>query len=670
RSGAILLRESFSPRTREIPYLKVLPEWGKVKVATGWLTIKAGQKTVYDQALQSDLEKFWEYFQAEGLTPLYSQIMKKTGNEPSTAKQPYFKRLLVELWMSEPDYRLGLDEEIVSSLEAMHDEIYFDTLDFLRGITRVEAEDQDVPEDTSRLSAPGNIFPLIHPSVEGEKGRVKIVLEDWQAASSQAILKWKVKGREEEYDRALTFPALKPKSSRWPGLIFNGKEDRLENLSVALEFEKETDYLALLEIVQNLLELQKQGLLPPSFSYPRLGSLTLKIKHQDLEKEEIFVVAGAAEPERRDVLARGPAASVVTDQIISPEMCLEMVRGLAKHAVVRSYIGGRSYENREIPVIEIFTPQGPYISLARLLAAKPTLFLSARQHANEVSSTSYLLRFAELLATDAEYQEYTKKMNFVMQPMENPDGAALAYELQKLTPFHSLHAGRYSSLGVEIGYQSGISRPFLPEAAVRKNLQERWLPDIYLNLHGYPSHEWVQAFSSYVPYLFRDYWVPKGWFAYYRAPRLRLYDKWKEAGDALRGLIVEEMQKDTRLKESNERFYDRFRRWAARWQPHISELELHEGLNLYAARRSGQESRLTPRTKVTYVEETPELMDETAQGPWLEFLCRQGLTYLRAHAEYLSWAAFERARIEEEVQDRIRIQFVRGRPGRMEDGNR
>jgi hypothetical protein len=224
---------------------------------------------------------------------------------------------------------------------------------------------------------------------------------------------------------------------------------------------------------------------------------------------------------------------------------------------------------------------------------------------------------------------------------------------------------------VEIGYQAGASsKPFLPEAAVRKRLQDRWAPDVYLNLHGYPSHEWVQAFSSYVPYLFRDYWIPKGWFAYYRAPRLSVYDRWKEAGDALRKVIAEEMQRDPRHKESNAKFYDRFRRWAARWQPHVSELELHDGLNLYAARRGNQEARLTPRTRVTYVEETPELMDETARGPWLEFLCGQGLAYLRAHAEYLTRAVFERNRIEEEIQDRVRIQFVRGRPGRIEVSRR
>jgi len=663
--GSTLLEESFSPRTREIPYLGLLPEWGTVKVATGWLEIKQGGQIVLAELLRSDLEKFWDYYQQEVLAPIYSHILKKTGNEPATSKQPYFKRLLVEMWSSEPDYRLGLDEEIISSLEAMHDEIYFDTLDFLRGITEVEVEDQELPEDTSRLSAPGNIFPIIHPSTEGGQGKVRVVFEDWQAASPQLVFKWKEKGRQEEHSKKMTFPVLKAKTIRFPCFIYNGKEDRIENLRVELEFDKEADYLALLDIIQTAGELRERGVLTPSFSYPRLKSLTLAIRHKDLEKEEVFPVAFEEKEKDKAIPEEPGEVEVRTDEIISPQMCLNTVRRLGRNPMVNAYIGGLSYENREVPVLEVFTPQRKYVSLPRLVTFKPTLFLSGRQHANEVSSTTYILKFAELLASGDAYRDFVKKINFVLEPMENPDGAALAYELQKLTPFHSLHAGRYSSLGVDVGYQVGSARPFLPEAAVRKNLSERWLPDIYLNLHGYPSHEWVQAFSNYSPYLFRDYWIPHGWFAYYRALRLPIYDKYKEAGDDLRQFIIAEMGKDEKIRESNQKFYDRYYRWATRWQPHLHELELHDGLNLYAARRSSQENKLSQRTGITYVEETPELMDETARGSWLDFLCQQGLTYLRAHVKYLSQAAFEVGRIDEEIQDRIRVQFSRSRPGRL-----
>lgn len=58
-------------------------------------------------------------------------------------------------------------------------------------------------------------------------------------------------------------------------------------------------------------------------------------------------------------------------------------------------------------------------------------------------------------------------------------------------------------------------------------------------------------------------------------------------------------------------------------------------------------------------------MDETARGPWLDFLVTQGLTYLFAHVEYLSQANYEIVRIEEEIQGRVSIQFVRARPGKI-----
>ncbi len=92
-------------------------------------------------------------------------------------------------------------------------------------------------------------------------------------------------------------------------------------------------------------------------------------------------------------------------------------------------------------------------------------------------------------------------------------------------------------------------------------------------------------------------------------------------------------------------------------------LEVTDGVNLFARRRASTETKLTPRTQATFAEETPELMDETATGDWLDFLCRQGLAYIRAHVDYLSRARFETARLDEEAAGRVRITFVRARPG-------
>ena len=665
KDNNILYNDHFSPRTREAIYINALPEWGNVKLTTGWARMVQDKKIVLDIPLKSDLEKFWEYYQEEIIQELYNYILSKTGNEPTFRKQPYFKRLLIEMWFSEPDFRLGLDEELISSLEALHDEIYFDTLDFIRGITEVELEEEEIPEDTSRYSAPGNILPMIHPSSEGEKGKVKVTFEDWKARSPEMILEWKETGRREK-SKKFTFPEMKAKSIRLPSLTYNGLEERIEKLKTEVEFEKEKDYLTLVAILDSLKNLQEKNIITQTFRYPNLKEMIIKIKHKDWEKDESFFPSITPLEEKRSPSKQNlEDVSIPTTEILSPQMCLDLVDQLGQFDTIQTYIAGRSYENREIPALEVFTPLDKYVSIPRLITFKPTLYFSGRQHANEVSATNYILKFAELLAKDSTYRKYLKNMNFILHPMENPDGAELAYKLQKLTPFHSLHAGRYTSLGIDVGYQVGAARPLLPEAKIRKELYDRWLPDIYLNLHGYPSHEWIQQFSNYSPYLFRDYWLPRGWFAYYRAISLPLYEKWKKAGEDLLEFIVREINADKDLRLSNRKFYDRYYRWATRWQPHMNYLEIHQDVNLYAKRRSSREQRLSDRTRMTYVEETPELMDETAQGHWLDFLCTQGLTYLRAHAKYLSQAEFEIARIEEELQDKVQIQFIRSRPGKV-----
>lgn len=561
-NNRILLQETFSPRTRE------------------------------------------DFYQDEVLPEVYSYILKKTGNKPAFTKQPYFKKLLFELWLSEPDYRLGLDEEIISSLESIHDELYFDTLDFIRGITEIELEDESLAEDSSRYSAPGNILPLIHPSTEGQQGRVKVTFEDWQSRSPQLILKWKEKNKI-EYTKKFVFPNLKTETPKVSTFVFNGTDKCIEQLYFELNFKKETEYTSLINIIEEHRKLKEQGVLETPFIFPCLKSLILSLKFEDLVKEKMFPVFPGEMGSAITPPDNEPSTPITpTDEIISPQECLNIVNKLGRLDKIQSYIAGISFENRKIPVLEIFSPIGKYISLPRLITFKPTLYLSGRQHANEVSATNYILKFAELLATDDRYLEYTKKVNFILHPMENPDGAALAYSLQKLTPFHSLHAGRYTSLGIDVSNQVGSSKPLLPEAKVRGTLYNKWLPDIYLNLHGYPSHEWVQQFSNYSPYLFRDYWIPRGWFAYYRSLNLPIYQKWKLAGTELKDSIIRDMTSNPKIKASNTKFYDRYFRWAARWQPHMNYLEREEGLNIYAKRRSSRASRLSNRRKLTFVEET------------------------------------------------------------------
>ena len=224
---------------------------------------------------------------------------------------------------------------------------------------------------------------------------------------------------------------------------------------------------------------------------------------------------------------------------------------------------------------------------------------------------------------------------------------------------------RFTSLGIDVGYE--VERPdtILTEARVRNRLYRRWLPDIYLNLHGYPSHEWVQQFSGYTPYLFRQYWIPRGWFAYFRSDDSGLEPEYREAGQDLMDYISTAMNGVREIGDFNRDQYDRYRRWAIRWQPHIHYLDMVDGVSLYHSRRSGKAVRPGPRTRTTFAEGVPEVMDETAHDGFLAFLSRQGLTYIRAHLDYLASSRPELVPVEEETPERTFFQTFRRRPVRI-----
>ena len=213
-----------------------------------------------------------------------------------------------------------------------------------------------------------------------------------------------------------------------------------------------------------------------------------------------------------------------------------------------------------------------------------------------MSSTSHILKLAELLATDPAYRDILKRVNVVLHPVENPDGAAMAYELQKLTPTHMLHAGRYSALGMDVASQVGQPDPLLPESLVRGAVWQDWLPDIYLNPHGYPSHEWVQQFAGYVPPGFRTYWSTRGWYTSVGGLRDPRYPEHVDATAAIREASSARSTAMRTCATMNLRHQARYRRWAYGFAPYVFRQEIYQDTAIYYTDpESGAAARQPPR---------------------------------------------------------------------------
>jgi hypothetical protein len=669
-SGKVVYHNAFSPKFVEREYLDKFPGWSRVQVTTGWITSTIDGQTAVDARIATDPERFWDFYQSKVLSRIYDYVMKDTDNKPMPDKQPFHRDLNIEVWMSEPDFAIGIDEEQISSLESLHEDLYFVTLDFFDAMGRTTVK--------RRLSSPGMIYPIIHPDRPGQAGQAKILYAGNASAKAKIEVSYKEKGVEKpgKISRDLAkIDATVPVIGR---VVV--RSDQVRELGLLIEAKDDREAARAADALDNLARLHDAGIFRTALSYEHVNGISVDILLKDARARRVVKNAGAAPPSNIRLAHDKPATPVVTwDHIISPAESEEIIGKLSAYPEVKAYKAGISYRGRDVSIMEITQPAtGELVSLAKMTAYKPTIFITGRQHANEVSSTSHILRLAELLVTDSAYKEILKKVNVILQPVENPDGAQMAYDLQKLTPNHMLHAGRYSALGADVGSQVGQADPLLPEALVRGRLWREWLPDIYLNPHGYPSHEWVQQFSGYVPPAFRSYIFSRGWYTAISGLRDPRYSQFAEVADAIREAIVQEVNRNPEVRAMNLRHQDRYRRWAFGFAPYIFNQEIYKDTSInYSDPETGEPSGSRRATmgsgnarptmgswpQVTYFNGMTEAPDETAQGYWLDLVTKPGFGYLMASIKYLQEGKYEVQRIgEESGRDNVSLTTFRARP--------
>jgi len=225
----------------------------------------------------------------------------------------------------------------------------------------------------------------------------------------------------------------------------------------------------------------------------------------------------------------------------------------------------------------------------------------------------------------------------------------------------------------------------LPESLVRPKIWREWLPDIYLNPHGYPSHEWVQQFAGYVPPGFRTYWSSRGWYTNLSGLRDPRYPDIIAATEAMREAIVREINSNSDVHNMDVANQARYRRWAYGFGPFTYGQEIYKDTAIYfsdleTGEVRGSRRMPVPRTgpatgggrgamasypQVTFDFGMTEAPDETAQGDWLNLVSKAGFSFLMAHVTYLRDGEYSIERIEEAgAQDAVSLTMLRVRPVR------
>ena len=392
-------------------------------------------------------------------------------------------------------------------------------------------------------------------------------------------------------------------------------------------------------------------------------------------------------PDVNDLIPAGyehdGGAMVQWDTPIPPPEAYELLGKMSMFEEATVYRVGESYLGKEIWAMDLMPPiEASHWSHAKATTFKPTVIYSARQHANEVSSTSHVLKLAENLLTDPAERKKLDAVNVVIHPITNPDGAQLAYDLYEITPDLILHAGYLGALGMDMTSGGNEDLPIYPESKVRGKLWNTWLPDIFLNPHGYPSHEVVQLFSEYAGLVRRgrvterNWSFNKGWFIpgfnYVEDPN---YPRHKDAAFTIRDYITEYMNSSRDVYDMNQRNYDRYRRYGVVFEPEVYRIDRIDDVNIYMPLKGSRPSSDQPRDsrgynpRVTIWSGGTEAPDETAHGEWMKLVAQAGLNWDRAILDYLVEGNHVVETKGSSFWRGVRLSWERPRPPMPEEGS-
>ena len=709
-SGQSILDRDFTVTTVFQPYNAAVPQYEQVQVDTGWVNLSCGSKVVLDQRIKTDIEEFWEHYQTKTLPKIFQFVMAQSKGDLKQEFAPPFDTLTIDIHMSEPDYDLDLDKERISSLEALQEDTFYSTDNFINTIGNLK---------TGRpINYVGRIIPIVHRSEDGQDGRVHIEFYGKPAANPLVRLSW-IDANGQRHEKERNLPVMG--GDMQPRLIqarVKAEEPGVESLTwlLAADYldDKYEDWLKLesLERVDRTIfaverakrqlhwleQMHSAGLYKDEIAYPHLKQMAVEFElppaetaQIDTPAERAYVTWSVAPPATprpmiADYAGKIPGSPIVQwNEPIDPEENAAILARLATYPGVNVYWMGRSYLGQNLWAADLMLPSPSALrSWAKETTLKPVIVYSGRQHANEVSSTSHIDKLAEMLVTDAETRAMLKHVNVVLHPITNADGAQLSVDLAKITPDNLLHPGYHGSLSADVSMGQSETDPVYPESRTRKQLIDGWLPDAFLNPHGYPSHEWVQPFSEYTGWVQsrqganpgRAWWIPRGWFTSLNYLRDPDHPYSKQVTFAIRDRIVEAERNVPGLLPLEERMNARYERFGQRWQPQDMFQPIVNGIRIYMAlkgspargasgpagegARGGATGGVNP--DITWDSAYTEAPDETAHGDYLKLMASAGLAFDLVHLKYLAEGEKRISRTERDSPTGVQRRVDRARP--------
>ena len=596
KDGQILYEDQGTAKVSERPYLDEFPELGKVHPSTGWITVHVNGKKTVDMRIATDLENIWDFYQKTVLDKTKEFVLERGKGKILTQNQPFFKELRVEAEISDLDLKLPVRMDLISSLDAFHEDIYFVGADFFKFL--------GIKLSGTPALEPGMILPIIKKvNGRGPKVRATLVREAFDGP--------RIFVDHEEY----TLEDFLPRDEISVDLEHLDFDGEIFELSFAADSKScilLSDYADLVN-QQILTDIASKSIVTINFYDQALG------RKKSIPK--------AQQRPNKSLKPKEPL-TLNTGELIGYEDYIGLMDQLKDLPGIKSYVAARSYQGRDVYVVEMFDDYlNDIVSRAKFINYKPVCLINSRHHANEISSTNAAFDLIMELTNNQDYKHYLDQLNIVIIPFENPDGGHIHYELQKDNPEWKLHVARFNALGKDITAEWFNFDTIHTEALAFTKTWFKWLPDIVTDNHGVPSHEWDQQFSGYVSPSFKGFWIPRAlYYGYFWYITDEEYTKNNVAvarliQDRLSDLINE----DKEISRWNKDWADRFEKYAHRWMPKMFPADYYKNLIYYWIpfdTKKVQKYSSHRYPNITSLDWTTEVADETATGDYLKLCSR------------------------------------------------
>src|SRR5260370_12790742 len=144
--------------------------------------MESGTTAILDRCIATDIEEFWEHYHKVTLPKAFRTIMASYHGDLRTEFAPPFDTLKSDMQMGEPAYAVGLEKERISPLEALQEDTFYSTENFVNMMGDLLAG--------RPVTYAGRIIPIVHASDDGKASRIRIEFYAKPAGGPQVELSW------------------------------------------------------------------------------------------------------------------------------------------------------------------------------------------------------------------------------------------------------------------------------------------------------------------------------------------------------------------------------------------------------------------------------------------------------------------------------------------------